>query len=331
MSWLDNTDNERNTSRRIGALRLQARTPAMRRRWVARAGLLLVAIVLVTLGFRTLSGRMAKPVERTATVIRGVLEIASSGEGVLIRPEHVQVAPMAGDVSELEPAGRVVRVGTAVVNLRGAAGSTPVAAERPGLVSYNVDGLEMPAQSALRELESGNVQPGSDWLQRLTGERQRSTPARVQAGEPLFKLVDPSRLWVAVELPAEGVNLKPGQAVRAEFTALGSDALLGVASRSAPTDGKVVLVLESQGQFPDSLQLLRRTPVKLLFDRAEGFLVPRAAVVTRDGDTGVWVQIPGEADKRWVPVTVQGGDKTRLAVQGKLATGDKLWFTANSP
>lgn len=322
----------RPSGRRVVELRLAL---PRRRSWLGRLalhlGLVLVVAGIVAGGVSLLqSWTRTTQASRTEPVQPGAVEIAATGEAILVRPEHVQVAAVAGQVDKLVPAGRLVRVGTPVVRLTGAGGATTITAERPGLVSYGVDGLETELTAAVQGLESGNLRLGPEWAQQLPLRRFNPTANSVAAGAPLFKLVDPAQVWAISSLAvAPLASVQPGSPVDVQFPDLEGRAQMRVSFRSPPAGDKVLVVLEAQGQFPEGLLSARRTPARLLINRYEGMVVPRTAITVQDQIIGVWARVSGV--RRFVPITLIGGDNERVAVQGNLAVGDEVWVTEPRP
>ncbi|MFO7173075.1 MAG: HlyD family efflux transporter periplasmic adaptor subunit, partial [Bacillota bacterium] len=241
----------------------------------------------------------------------------------------VQVAPRGGTLERLVPEGQAVRTGTPVVAVAG----QPLRAERPGTLSYQVDGLEAELDpDALGWVTGAQATgPGPDWLQQVPFRRVEPPGNQVAAGEPVFKVVDNASLWLAVSGPARllaGVN--PGDPARVQFPALGAGShRFRVVYKSPPQGDQVLLALAADSPIPDTLTFLRRTPARVVLGRWEGWVVPREALTVFGGRPGVLVRTP--AGERFVPVTVLGQNETEAVVEGDLAPDAEVLVPPGDP
>lgn len=294
--------------------------------------LALAAAAVATLLYVTARDGLQATARLSAVPVRrGLLELAFRTEAVLVRDEAVQVAASGGTLDKLTPEGQVVRVGTPVVKVGGVA----VAAQRPGLVSYQVDGLEAElAPGQLPWLRGGGAGdgPAHAWFKGLPPRRAEAAGTGVDAGQPLFKVLNAARLWLLISLPADpvaqvvAINDRP----RVTLTALGGAELrFEVTYKSKTEDGQVVMGLLADSAFPDALLYPRRTPIRIVLDRHEGIIVPEAALTVEGGRLGVRVDAPG--GRRFVPVELLGrGGTAEAAVKGDLKEGDAVLVPAGS-
>lgn len=261
----------------------------------------------------------------TAAVRSGALELALAGEAVVVRDEWVQVAPTGGPVERLAEEGRRVRAGHEVVRVGGAA----VAAERPGIVSYQVDGLEPALQPDRLPWLSEGPGPGPGWLAALPPRRVQAAGQTAAAGEPLFRLLEGDRLWLLMALPGgplEGVA--PGARVAVLTPLAGPDPLPFTLTYRSPVEGgRVLVALQSRGAHPEALLFPRRVPATVRLGRYEGLIVPRSALTVAGGQVAVVVE--EGAAVRAVPVTVLGRDAGDLVAVApapghRLEPGDRV-------
>lgn len=287
------------------------------------AGALLALVLAVRDLLAILPGRTPYPVRQ------GEVELAVTAEALLLRDEWVQVAPSGGALERLVPEGQAVRAGAPVVRV----GGRVLTAERPGIVSYRVDGLEAELSPHTLDWATATTAamatdtlgaPGPEWLQGLPVRRVQAPGEQVAAGQPVFKLVDNSGLWLAVSGPAESLRaVLPGDWVRVEFPALSSRAYdFSVTYKSAPRAGQSLLTLVAEDPFPEALVLIRRTPARLVLGRWQGWVVPRQALTVSGGRAGV--EVKTATGGRFVPVTVLGQNESEAAVEGELHLGDQV-------
>lgn len=161
----------------------------------------------------------------------------------------------------------------------------------------------------------------------IVTERWGTAGARVEAGAPLYSLVDPSRLWVTAFVPVDIVG-RVDRGARAVVTPEGfSDRFaarpLGV---SAAVDSltravRVSYALEGLRE-PLPVGALARVAVPTR-SRGAGIVVPAGAVLDEDGTAIVFVQTSGERYERRV-VQVDGGDGRSVLVRSGLNAGERV-------
>lgn len=171
-----------------------------------------------------------------------------------------------------------------------------------GIVSFAWDGQE--------EMRPGS--PLSDTFARTFGGEERLQDGRrVEAGEPLFRLVD---LAAGVELHVEGRGkppVAPGTAVNLTFEHIPERSFTGRLVEVLADDrrwwGRVAVA------HPDeTLVQRRRVRVTLAANRAQGVVVPAQAVVQEGQRTGVYVMLGDRPVFR--EVVVLGGNERRLVI-----------------
>ena len=107
------------------------------------------------------------------------------------------------------------------------------------------------------------------------------------AGQELFHLGDPARLWLAISVPpALAPSISPGDAVYRDGAAVGRVLQLGVAvdpgSRSVP-------LIAELGDAPAALLPGQAVLVQLTLQASAGLWLPRDSVVTLRGQAAVFV------------------------------------------
>lgn len=286
------------------------------------------------LGLLALSalGSLPAAVPATVPIRRDTVELGFAAQALVVRDERVQVATRDGALERLVPAGRVVRVGTPVVRVRAPGAAEEMAAEAPGTVSFAVDGLEEElGPHALPWLGTGGRgAPDPAWLDGVPPRRLEPPAGAVRAGEPVFKIVDGSRVWLVTAAPAEALRpLTPGGQLQVELPDLEARAAFTVLTLSEGVEDRRLLVLQSAAPVPDGLLQVRRTAIRVVLRRWIGLVVPLAALTHEGGRLGVWVQ-DGPAG-RFVPVKVVGQGFEEAVVEGDLAEGEAVRVLPASP
>lgn len=157
--------------------------------------------------------------------------------------------------------------------------------------------------------------------------REAEPGTTVVAGQAVLRLVDPARLWVRVRVDqarAQGVQM--GQAADIVLRSTPGAAVPGKVVRvdlqsDAVTEERIVNV--AFDSVPAQLYLGELAEVAIRLPGARDVLtVPRAALVQRNGKSGVWQTVDGRA--RFQPV--QPGLQTveRVQIVSGLQAGDRL-------
>lgn len=162
----------------------------------------------------------------------------------------------------------------------------------------------------------------------IVAARHLTPGSRVEAGAPLFSLVDSRVVWLLVHVPATEAARIDGRA-GAEFTLEGGaeryragrtisiGSVIDVQSRTIP-------VLYEVANASGAIRIGAFARVAVRTGRqAQGVLIPTSALLDEDGRAVVYVQLSGERfEKR--EVTVQAVDGTRAIVSGQIAVGERI-------
>lgn len=249
------------------------------------------------------SAERAKEAERAVARIRQDLERAKADRRKLeaeLRSQAAQVTAAGGDVSRL-----MSRAFCAFV------------APAAGIVSYSTDGLE-------ETLVPGRFDLSAEKLRSLTPMPVQVKPGQtVKAGDRVARHINNFVLYVAVELEASDmVAMKEGRRVRVRFPEFSTQLVEGTVEKVIPPDatGFGVAVI-SLGRYATTLTSVRRTQTEVVVEVREGVLIPRSALVERDGKTGVYQVVGGEV--RFKEVEVEALSETQAAVSG-LSEGTRV-------
>jgi membrane fusion protein, heavy metal efflux system len=162
----------------------------------------------------------------------------------------------------------------------------------------------------------------------VVADRRVTPGGRVEAGAPLFTVVDPSVVWLRVNVPAaQAANVS--RSAGAEFRVEGSDRVYQarrVVSVGSVIDSlsRTVPVLLEVANPDGSLKVGANARVAVRTGlRESGVVIPAAAVLDEDGRPIVYVQPEGEAfEKR--EVTVGGREGDRVLVRAGLKPGERV-------
>lgn len=179
---------------------------------------------------------------------------------------------------------------------------------------------------------------GDDYRLRLTAPisgviaaRTFVPGGRVEAGAPLFTIVDPRTAWLRVQVPASAASSIPRDA-RTTFTIEGSDAvyrtarLVSVGSVLDPRNRTVPAVFEvaeAGGLFTFGQLAQAAVPIG---GTDTGVLIPNRAIVDDNGTAVAYVQVEGETFERR-PLTLGATDGIRTHVMAGIRPGEMVVTT----
>ncbi|MEF8795728.1 MAG: efflux RND transporter periplasmic adaptor subunit [Salinivenus sp.] len=243
------------------------------------------------------------------------LDMPAPGDGIPEGETLAVLSPSGGEGSYADVKGRVERLKREVRRAERLVKAEAIPEKR--LVEARHE-LEL-AQAALKsmgeasETTSQMVSPSggdSDFNYQLRSpiggqvhERHLAPGSRVEVGEVLYTIVDPSRVRVHVRVPAEhAADLQ--QVSEGMFTVEGSE-VLHRASRIVSTGAVIdtdtrTLPVRLDAPNPDGrLKIGMMANARLLLEDSEaGVAIPNAAIQTEDGEPVAYVQTGGESFER---------------------------------
>lgn len=299
----------------------------------------------------------------TASAVRGEVAATFDASGV-IEPEAGRWAQVSASVSGLVDAsgvatspvpGQRVTRGQSLAVLApslGEAGGAAVAEARARLREaqdefdraqrlYAAEAVPQrrvhEAQNRLTAAKEAVAGYGSDEGGRVTvrspisgvvAERRVTPGSRVEAGAPLFTIVDASVVWLRVNVPAARAS-EVSRASGVEFQVEGSARTYRaqrVVSVGSVIDSmsRTVPVLLSVPNADGSLKVGANARVMVRTGRREsGVTIPASALLDEDGRAIVYVQPEGESfEKR--ELVLGGREGNRVLVRSGLAVGERL-------
>jgi cobalt-zinc-cadmium efflux system membrane fusion protein len=189
-------------------------------------------------------------------------------------------------------------------------------AAREALAGFGGGGLaggRIPIRSPIAgEVASRSVVPGS----------------RLDAGAPLFTIVDPSLVWLRVNVPAAQASLV-GERSGVSFRMEGSErqyqsaAVLSMGSVIDPASRTLPIIYQVPNS-DGSLKVGANARVQIQTGtRITGVMIPAAAVLDEDGRPIAYVQLDGETfEKR--DLTLGGRQGDRVAVVSGIQAGERV-------
>ncbi|MCK4259110.1 MAG: hypothetical protein KAX49_09035 [Halanaerobiales bacterium] len=225
-------------------------------------------------------------------------------KGLFIKSEDVVYAPYAGEITMLVSDGEKVPVGKPVLKLVGLGREKIYYSSNTGVIGFQVDGLEKTLNPVMLEEFQQNYR---DFRGKLTGTKDQS---RVNAGRPLFKIVDNFVLYLLVEAPADQVfRYNKGEKIWATFDEI---TIIGWVRQIIDHRNLFVIQLE---RFPVEIINKRWVDVTIMTDAETGVYVPHSALIEEDNILGVYKMV--DDTPRFVSVDWIGGDGINEVIYAK--------------
>jgi len=161
----------------------------------------------------------------------------------------------------------------------------------------------------------------------VVAERSFLPGSRVEAGEPLFTIVDPSTAWLRVQMSAVSATAVP-EGARATFTIEDSDQVfetsrrLSVGSVMNPQTRTVPVVFEVGSATPFTFGQLAQASVPT-GGVTHGIAIPNDAILDDNGTAVAYVQTGGETFARRV-LTLGARDGSRTQILAGLDLGERV-------
>ncbi|MCK8827613.1 hypothetical protein MWH25_07640 [Natroniella acetigena] len=240
---------------------------------------------------------------RIVTTTYGTIRDRIETEGLLIRNEKITFAPQEGELQLYVPEGERVRSGTRIASVVGTE-EKELYNYNSGLLSYQVDGLEM----TLREESRANLT--YDQFVNLRGKvNQVSSEERVNAGRPIFKIIDNFKFYLAVLLPQDEVmNYEEGSSVEVLFSELGERYFTGEIDQILFDQPDNIMLIKFNSLISDLIEL-RKAEVEIIREVHSGIVVPISALIEQEDTVGVMVSSYTNRYFKEVEVVGQVGDQ----------------------
>lgn len=272
-------------------------------------------VLFLTYGFvRTLVvTRLAKAEQ----VQLGVIQNTVPANGVLVRSEKVVQAPRTGVLKVLASEGERVRVGEVVAQvIVGSIDSTTgektfnIQASQAGIISYHLDELEeIYSPLKIRELDLGKAEKIE------SKPKQYSAGNQVEEGKPVLKIVNNlGPLYIITSL-TDGRGL-PNNDKKSLMITFGPDGknVSQVVVVERNFRGKVNQLLLSLTNYNENLMVSRQLDFNIITDRFEGYIIPAAAIVRKDGKDGIFTVFKERV--RWKKVEICGRAEGKVSISG---------------
>jgi putative membrane fusion protein len=225
------------------------------------------------------------------------------GQGLFVKSEEVIYAPFAGKVDLLVNGGTRYPSGKSVLTIEGVAGKKTFFIRESGVVSFAVDGLETTLKPAILS----NLQ--RDYTEFRGKSSAIKDGEQVNAGRPLYKLVDNYSLHLLVQAPVDEV-LRYGRGDKVWVT-FENTTIVGWIKDIIKRQNLFVIQLE---RFPDEVADKRWVDLNVMANAFHGVIVPRKSIVEKDGKIGVYRM--AESVIFFQPITIRGGTIEEVVVSG---------------
>lgn len=260
-------------------------------------------------------------------VKRGEIEQGVQASGVVIRDEMVYISPAGGMLKLVADEKNRVRTDTVVAEImpgetrERTRESTQVdlMAERPGVVSFTLDGLERTiTPSSWADLTAKKVSQLASRPVSVTSDMQ------VDTGQALFRVIDNYRIYVLVfpepdTTPSATRSLTEGGRCNLRFDSVAgrlcsAKVVSRVDATKAQSDLRPDALLLELTDFPHELYYLRHVRTMIITKTQRGLVIPKQALVK--GENGYLVYMPANLGVNVKPVTVIASDESQVICEG---------------
>lgn len=233
--------------------------------------------------------------------------------GLIIRDEVVTFAPRRGKADIKETEGTKVRAGEHILSLRTGEEQDKLYNYKAGIVSYRIDGLENTLQPSERN------QLTYEQFNKVRGKIDAIEQGqRVNVGQPLFKIIDNFKFYLAVLLPQKKLaNYEAGEQIEIILTQLEDvRSFKGEVDRIIADKPENIMIIELTKFVPQIIDL-RKTTVRVVKERYHGLVVPCSAL-TKDDSDRVGVKIRGQTKDYFKEVEVKHKVGDKAVIKGVL-------------
>ncbi|HEX3031929.1 MAG TPA: HlyD family efflux transporter periplasmic adaptor subunit [Bacillota bacterium] len=306
-------------------------------RWVLGFGLAgaLVVFSAVWWGFITVKNSLVSSMVDVQATVQGTLQDTQMVQTILVRDEQLIVATVPGQIKRVVPEGERVRKGALLAyitekTLETGSGvrDVPVYSPATGIVSYYVDNLEglatpenldkLGGQKLFQALEnqSSTRTASSDsgsTSEQTTDQAGQTAVAGLQRGQPLCKIVNNLKpTYFLLENSSGKVAAEVYQQQKYVYGNLKADQTEPISFKLQPASRPELLVLSSSAFAPEFIQK-RKVQLSIISSQFQGYIIPRGAIVSRNGETGIFIVYKEVAS--WQPVKIKGEAQGKIAVE----------------
>ena len=186
---------------------------------------------------------------------------------------------------------------------------TIIHAPATGAFTSRIDGLEeMLSPKALETIDGAYIKE----LDKLSA--QAKTTEKVQAGQPIGKIVNNFTWNIALQVPKrEAEGLVVGDRVKVRFPDMGVETISAKITKITPEEGGKVIVVANSNKYLETIYSTSRADVELVRDFYDGLRIPAKSIRMLDGTMGVYVIRSNKA--RFIPVEMLYSGKDWVVVR----------------
>jgi len=287
------------------------------RRFIRKVVLVLITCYLVYLLYGFVHDAVVVRLAKAQQVPEGFIQKTLAVNGVIVRNEKLVSAPRSGKLKVIAAEGERVRVGQIVAqvivpSLDSKTGEAVFNIITPsaGLVSYHLDGLEeIFTPVRIKELDLNKIDTIKSELRQMLPGNQ------VEAGKPVLKVVNNLDFLNIVATVQEGMVLQKNKS-KTILLALGEDDndLSQGTILEENFHGQPNQILLGIKDYDVRMLVGRQIDFKLVTERYTGYILPASAIVSKDGENGIFTVY--EERVKWKKVEVKGSTTESVAISG---------------
>jgi len=273
----------------------------------------------------------------------GIVTVIRADVGTLVKRggalATVRSADVAGDRSRVEAARRGLEIAEAELARKRSLLDAGVTSQREVLAAERATATALADVKAL-EAELGLIGGGAGDSYTITSPiagvvttRNAAVGMSVGPAEPLFQVVDPTRMWAELDIPERDLSrVLAGQPVEITLDALPDRGFSGVIAYIAPSVDPTTRTASARVELNNPNGILRAHmygSARIVTDAAESAVTVPSAAVQRAGDVHL-VFVRAAEDEfvaRRVNVLARSGDQARIS--GGVHAGDRVVTTGS--
>lgn len=211
----------------------------------------------------------------------GELQTVDYTDMYFVRDETVYTSSVSGQANRLIEEGRLIRGGTAVLEITGGTSSDFTVTEG-GVVSYFADGYE-------GELNSETMwYKDYEYFSSLSQESMKElSTGSVSAGDPVYKIIDKSKWYGVAFISEESIDrYQVGNTVDVEL----GESTISMTVTDVSEDGELYRLIFETTAYYKTYGGLRKMTVSIITADAAGLIIENSSLVEVDGVQGVYVK-----------------------------------------
>lgn len=301
-------------NRPVGEANIRVRVKRKPRNVLRKVILMIIGVYFIFAAYGFVHDLVIAGLVKVELVKSNVIQNTIPSTGLLVRNETIITSPYNGKLKILVKEGERVRVGQVVAQVRALSLDSPngeklfnITAKKAGIVSFKIDGLEeIYTQKNLKALDLNKIET-------LKPENHQIVEGSdIESGKPVFRIINNLDPVYIVTSQADQKPFADEDSVLISWGTEGQSYRASIVERDLA--GKKGLYLLSVSDYDNTLMILRKLDFKVITERYEGCVVPREAIIAKDGKDGIYTLYKERV--KWKSIEVEGRVGEQVVVSG---------------